>query len=216
MNYDLCCLDLTQDGKTLVDTELTAVSDLWLAPAGNAAKAKQITAKEPAIGRFSWMPNGSIVFANGDGNLFVVNPDGSGHTLLTPNERLNGPRRFVEMGAISSTPLTGSKRSGYGAWIPTAQTRSGSPTRHLRKAHNVRRTASGWSICGALPRPRYACPSRERNPREVLVQDICSRRFRRCRSAIFENSVAISPDGKRSRISPGPTLRSKTPVSLWI
>ena len=57
MNYNLCCLDLTQDGKTLVDTELTAVSDLWLAPAGNAAKAKQITAKEPAIGGFSWMPN---------------------------------------------------------------------------------------------------------------------------------------------------------------
>ncbi len=89
MNYDLCCLDLTQDGKTLVDTELTAVSDLWLAPAGNAVKAKQITAKEPAIGGFSWMPNGSIVFANGDGNLVVVNPDGSGHTLLTPDERPN-------------------------------------------------------------------------------------------------------------------------------
>ena len=89
MNYDLCCLDLTRDGKTLVDAELTAVSDLWLAPAGNAAKAKQITAKEPAIGGFSWMPNGSIVFANGDGNLVVVKPDGSGHTLLTPDERPN-------------------------------------------------------------------------------------------------------------------------------
>jgi Tol biopolymer transport system component len=35
------------------------------------------------------MPNGSIVFANEDGNLFTVNPDGSGHTLLTPSERPN-------------------------------------------------------------------------------------------------------------------------------
>ena len=87
MDYQLCCLDLTQDGKTLVDTELTTVSDLWLAPAGNATKAKQITAKEPAIGGFSWMPNGNIVFANRDGNLVVVNPDGSGRTLLTPDER---------------------------------------------------------------------------------------------------------------------------------
>ena len=89
MDYGLCCLDLTQDGKTVVDTEQTTVSDLWVAPAGNATKAKPITTKEPAIGRFSWMSNGNIVFANGDGNLVVVNPDGSGHTLLTPNERPN-------------------------------------------------------------------------------------------------------------------------------
>jgi Tol biopolymer transport system component len=89
MDYGLCCLDLTQDGKTLVDTEQTTVSDLWLAPAGIAAEAKQITAREPAIGRISWMPNGSIVFANGDGNLVLVNPDGSGRTLLTPNESPN-------------------------------------------------------------------------------------------------------------------------------
>jgi len=31
MDYQLCCLDLTPDGKTLVDTELSTVSDLWLA-----------------------------------------------------------------------------------------------------------------------------------------------------------------------------------------
>ena len=89
MDYGLCCLDLTQDGKTVVDTEQTTVSDLWVAPAGNATRAKPITTKEPAIGRLSWMSNGSIVFANGDGNLVVVNPDGSGRTLLTPNERPN-------------------------------------------------------------------------------------------------------------------------------
>ena len=45
MDYQLCCLDLTPDGKTLVDTELSTVSDLWLAPAGNTAKAKQIDRK---------------------------------------------------------------------------------------------------------------------------------------------------------------------------
>src|SRR5208337_4943398 len=49
----------------------------------------QITSKEPPIGEFSWMPNGSIVFDNQYVNLFAVNPDGSGHTLLTPSEQLN-------------------------------------------------------------------------------------------------------------------------------
>jgi Tol biopolymer transport system component len=89
-DYQLDCLDLTHDGTTLVDTEMTTVSDLWVAPAGDAARARQITSKEPPIfGRFSWMPNDSIVFANEDGNLFAVNPDGSGHTLLTPSGRPN-------------------------------------------------------------------------------------------------------------------------------
>jgi Tol biopolymer transport system component/predicted Ser/Thr protein kinase len=89
-NYQLDWLDLTHDGTTLVDTEMTTVSDLWVAPAGDAARARQITSKEPPIiGQFSWTPSGSIVFANEDVNLFAVNPDGSSRTLLTPGERLN-------------------------------------------------------------------------------------------------------------------------------
>ena len=89
MDYQLCCLDLTPDGKTLVDTEVARVSNLWLAPAGNTAKAKQVTTKELAIGRFSWMPNGSVVLASGDGELFALNPSGNGLTLLTPKERVS-------------------------------------------------------------------------------------------------------------------------------
>jgi hypothetical protein len=56
MDYQLCCLDLTPDGKTLVDTELSTVSDLWLAPGENTAKAKQITTKEFAVGGFPGCP----------------------------------------------------------------------------------------------------------------------------------------------------------------
>jgi Tol biopolymer transport system component/DNA-binding winged helix-turn-helix (wHTH) protein len=88
MDYQLCCLDLTPDGKTLVDTELTTVSDLWVAT-GNTAKAKQITAKEFVVGGFSWMPNGRIIFASQDGKMFVVNPDGSGRSRLTPDDGPN-------------------------------------------------------------------------------------------------------------------------------
>ena len=90
MDYQLCCLDLTLDGKTLVDTEVTKVSNLWLAPVGNTAKAKQITAKEFAVGGFSWMPDGRIIFASQDGNLYAVNQDGSGRTRLTPDDSPNG------------------------------------------------------------------------------------------------------------------------------
>jgi Tol biopolymer transport system component len=89
MDYQLCCLDLTPDGKTLVDTEVAKVSNLWLAPVGNTAKAKQITTKESAVGRFSWMPSGGIVFASGEGKLFFLNPVGNGLTLLTPQGRVS-------------------------------------------------------------------------------------------------------------------------------
>ncbi len=86
MDYQLCCLDLTPDGKTLVDTELSTVSDLWLAPGENTAKAKQITTKEFAVGGFSWMPDGRIIFASQDGVLYAVNQDGSGRSRLTPDD----------------------------------------------------------------------------------------------------------------------------------
>src|SRR5438552_18407539 len=65
------------------------VSNLWLAPVGNTAKAKQVTTKELAVGHFSWMPNGSIVLASGEGKLFALNPLGNGLTLLTPKERVS-------------------------------------------------------------------------------------------------------------------------------
>jgi Tol biopolymer transport system component len=87
MDYQLCCLDLTHDGKTLVDTEVARVSDLWVASAGDIAKAKQVTPGGSPVGRFSWMPDGRIVFASDEGNLLSINPDGSGRTPVTANGR---------------------------------------------------------------------------------------------------------------------------------
>src|SRR5579864_634179 len=92
LDYQACCLDLTRDGKTLVDTDQTRVSSLWVASGGDATRAKQITTNDITVNSFSWMRNDNIVFASGDGNILSVKPDGNGRTLLTPNEQLNsGP-----------------------------------------------------------------------------------------------------------------------------
>ncbi len=79
-------LDLAQDGRTLVDTVQTRVSDLWIAPAADTAKAKQVPRNVHAVGGFSWAPGGRIVFATGDGNLSVLNSDRSVRTLLNGND----------------------------------------------------------------------------------------------------------------------------------
>ena len=89
LDYETCCLDLTRDGRTLVDTERTRVSNLWVASGGDATRAKQITTNDTTVNSFSWMPNGNIVFASGDGNILSIKPDGSGRTLLTSNQQLN-------------------------------------------------------------------------------------------------------------------------------
>ena len=79
-------MDVTQDGRTLVDVAQTRVSDLWIAPAGDTTKAKQVTRNDHAVGGFSWTPGGRVLFASGDGNLSVLNSDGSARTQLTAND----------------------------------------------------------------------------------------------------------------------------------
>ncbi len=87
MDYQDYSLDLTRDRKTLVTIEGRRASDLWVAPAGDASRARQITSGGPAVFGPSWLPNGGIVYQNRSGELFAVRADGSNPTLLTPNER---------------------------------------------------------------------------------------------------------------------------------
>ena len=90
MDYQVCCLDLTKNGRALVDIEMTTASELWIAPDGDATRARQITAKGPPIGEFSWTPSGNIAYDNAEGNLVVTDPGVSGRSsLLTPSEHEN-------------------------------------------------------------------------------------------------------------------------------
>jgi serine/threonine protein kinase/Tol biopolymer transport system component len=89
MDYQDYSLDLTRDRKTLVTIEGRRTSDLWVAPAGEASRARQITSGGPPVFGPSWMPNGEIVYQNRNGELFAARADGSNQTLLTPNERSN-------------------------------------------------------------------------------------------------------------------------------
>jgi Tol biopolymer transport system component len=190
MDYQLCCLDLTPDGKTLVDTELTTVSDLWVASAGNTAKAKRVTTKEFSVGGFSWMPDGRIILASLDGNLYAVNQDGSGRSRLTPDDSPNwdpsvcGDGRYIVYAAY--------REQKQGIWRMDAD--GSNPTRIADE------TVAGGPQCSPdgkwvvyLRGPSWTpvkVPISGAKPPEVLAQDF---NF----EIGFGYPLRISPDGKR-------------------
>jgi eukaryotic-like serine/threonine-protein kinase len=192
MDYQLCCLDLTQDGKTVVDTEQTTVSDLWVAPAGNATKAKPITTNEPAIGRLSWMPNGNIVFANGDGNLVLVHPDGSGRTLLTPNDRPNWAPS-----ACGYIVYAAYREQKIGVW--RMESDGSNPIRIADEtlANGPQCSPDGkWVVYLRGPSWTPLRVSITGGPPEEITKDIVAAGSTALSLGSFQYSVAISPDGK--------------------
>ena len=189
MDYQLCCLDLTPDGKTLVDTERSKVSDLWLAPGGNTAKAKQITTKEFAVGSFSWMPDGRIIFASRDGNMYAVNQDGSGRTRLTPDDSHNwdpsvcGDGRYIV--------YVGYQEQKRGIWRMSAD--GSNPIRIADETSAIGPQCSPdgkWVVYVRGPSwIPVRVPITGGKPPEVLAQDFGFE--------IGGNPLRISPDGKR-------------------
>jgi TolB protein len=83
-------LDMTRDRKTLATIESTTAADLWVAPAGDTARARQITTGARANNGLAWLASGALVYADFDGELFSVQEDGSKRMLLAPGQNANG------------------------------------------------------------------------------------------------------------------------------
>ena len=83
-NYDPCCVDLTRNANTIATIDENYLANIWLAPAGVADKARQITSGE-AIVDMTWLTNDKIVVQNTRGDLIVVDRNGANRTLLTPD-----------------------------------------------------------------------------------------------------------------------------------
>ena len=94
-------LDMTRDRKTLATIETTTAADLWVAPAGDAGRARQITTGARACNGLAWLASGVIVYADYDEDLFSVQDDGSKRTSLAPGQYANenpatcGDGRFI-------------------------------------------------------------------------------------------------------------------------
>jgi eukaryotic-like serine/threonine-protein kinase len=80
-------LSLTGDGKTLVATRSEQRSNVWVAPGGDFARARQITnGRENGDSGIAWTPDGRLVYtsrASGYFDIWVMNADGSAPKQLT-------------------------------------------------------------------------------------------------------------------------------------
>jgi TolB protein len=88
-------MSLTADSNTLAVVKSETQSNVWVAPAGDASRARPVTSGAGKVGvEVAFSPDGGrIVYsssASGDEDIWMVNADGSDPRQLTANARVNG------------------------------------------------------------------------------------------------------------------------------
>ena len=86
-------VSVTKDGKSIVTEQSATVSNLWVAPAGDASRVKKIT-DDNYDGNYglSWTPQDQIVYASGAGgnyDIWVVDESGENRKQVTVNAGVN-------------------------------------------------------------------------------------------------------------------------------
>jgi DNA-binding winged helix-turn-helix (wHTH) protein/Tol biopolymer transport system component len=76
-DYDTGDLDITRDGRTVSAIAETGLYNIWVAPAADLSKAKQITSGELPMIWVTEAPDGKLLSVAWDFDLWVMNLDGS-------------------------------------------------------------------------------------------------------------------------------------------
>jgi serine/threonine protein kinase/Tol biopolymer transport system component len=80
-------LSATADTRTLLVKQGRDTTNIWLAPGGDGARARQLTSSGiNGGGGVSWLPDGRVVYdsdASGNTDIWVMNPDGTAARQLT-------------------------------------------------------------------------------------------------------------------------------------
>jgi TolB protein len=83
---------LTDDARTLVTLQVDRLTNIWVMPIDEMARAKQITSGVGHTNGVSWTPDGKVLYASvtgGDLNVWLMEADGSRKTQLTANAGVN-------------------------------------------------------------------------------------------------------------------------------
>jgi len=102
--YDYAGMSLTADANSLVTVQSNRLSNLWVAPNGDAGRAVQIKSGGNNLdgeGGLRWTPDGRIVYssrASGAADIWIMNADGSNPKQLTVEAGRNRSPRVTPDG----------------------------------------------------------------------------------------------------------------------
>jgi Tol biopolymer transport system component len=85
-------LSLTEDSSKLVTVQSDRLSNIWIAPDGDASRAAQITSGSSKHYGLSWTPDGKIVYssiASGNPEIWIMEQDGTGNKQLTTDAHID-------------------------------------------------------------------------------------------------------------------------------
>jgi serine/threonine protein kinase/Tol biopolymer transport system component len=87
-------ISVTSDASVIVTVQNDRFSNVWVAPGGDAARARQITdSRNDGYQGISWTPDGRVVYGSrvsGNGDIWIMDADGGNQRRLTDNP--NGDR----------------------------------------------------------------------------------------------------------------------------
>src|ERR1700678_2800637 len=86
-DYSLTWLDATRGGESIVTVDNTTSFDIWSAPGGDSARAKQIASGEAPLSLVSTLGNDRIVEYSRSGEVYTANYDGSNRTPVAGSDR---------------------------------------------------------------------------------------------------------------------------------
>jgi Tol biopolymer transport system component len=110
--YDGDSLELTRDGKALVAVQWTTEANIFLAPEGDAARAKQINSGESNGFGVRWTPEGKLVTRNERGQLLLIDAAGQQSALIE-----EGPAGAISVCGDGKNVLYVKLRgSAFGIW----------------------------------------------------------------------------------------------------
>ena len=86
-NYSLAWLDLSRDGSSLATIENNRTSDLWALPAGDSARAKQISSGGVPIAYVTSLGKDRLFYQTDNRDLFSISVEGGGPTQLAASDQ---------------------------------------------------------------------------------------------------------------------------------
>jgi Tol biopolymer transport system component len=156
-------LDLTHDGRVLAATEQKQMSGIWIAPGGKSALAAQITSGGMADLAVSPGPGGKLLVRSRESDLFLMNPDGSQRSLLSPDVR-----NYISMSACADRYLLFDSYNGTKIQLLRTELDGSNPTKLAEDMFASECSPDGkWLVYNSMGSRIYRLPIEGGSPTEL-------------------------------------------------